>query len=234
MAVLDLVMTAIWLSPLMYLAILLLGLLFNHTHKKSLIKIKQQERKKVDRIIFQIPTIGNAKLVNGIFEKVKEYNLSVPLETWAVIEEWDTHKSEYVCDRVIVVPSNFECEDLYKARALEYARRVRQEMIAKGALGSGYVLLMGDDDSLPSVEFINESLVVDADICIGSINPHPKGVWSTILEYERPINCGIFCYFFTNIGYPLWAHGEATCLTSEVDGNVSYDISCYTGNNSPS
>ena len=53
------------------------------------------------------------------------------------------------------------------------------------------------------------------------------GVWSTILDYERCVACGIFCNFFTNMGQPLWAHGEGTVMSSKVDQNVSYDISTF-------
>lgn len=228
MIILDYVISAIWLSPFLYLAVLAFGKIFNRTQKINLLKQKGQAEKKVDKIIFQIPTVGNVKSVNKIFEMVKNYGLPVPLETWVIIEDWDTHKAEYVCDKVVVVPPDFECEDLYKGRALEYARRLRQEMVAEGMLGSNYLLLQGDDDAVPSIEFIKESLTVNADIIIGTITPKAKGVWNTILDYERCVACGIFCNFFTNIGKPLWAHGEGTCMSSQVDKNVSYDISSFT------
>ncbi len=88
----------------------------------------------------------------------------MPLETWIIIEEWDSHKTEYVCDRIVVVPKDFVCEDLYKSRALEYARRLRQNLVEENKLGPNYLLLQGDDDALPSLEFIKECLTVKADI----------------------------------------------------------------------
>jgi hypothetical protein len=147
-----------------------------------------------------------------------------------VIEEWDTHKDEYVCDKVVVVPKDFECEDLYKARALEFARRLRVKLVADGELNNNYILLQGDDDAVPSLGFINEGLTVAADISIGTITPKVAGVWSTIIDYERCVACGIFCNFFTNLGQPLWAHGEGTVMSSQVDQNVSYDISSFVKN----
>ena len=98
-------------------------------------KQKGQVDKKVDNIIFQIPTIGNVKSVNKILETVRNYALPMPVETWVIIEDSDTHKPEYVCDRVVVVPKDFVCEDLYKGRALEYARRLRQKLVDEGKLG---------------------------------------------------------------------------------------------------
>jgi hypothetical protein len=228
MIALDYLITAIWLSPIFYLLVLLFGKYFSKTRKANLIKKKAAENKKASKIIFQIPTIGNYQTVNKIFETVKGYSLPLPLETWVVIEDWDTHKSDYKCDRAVVVPKEFECEDLYKARALEYSRRLRKQMIADGELTQDYILLQGDDDAVPSLGFITESLQVEADISIGSITPKPANIWSTILDYERCVACGIFCNFFTNLGQPLWAHGEGTVMSSRVDQDVSYDISTFT------
>jgi len=227
MTILDILISIIWLSPIFYLCVLLFGKGFHHRRRKDLLNKRETVSKKVDRIIFQIPTVGNVQSVNKIFETVKGYQLPVPVETWVVVEEWDTHKADYVCDKLIVVPKNFVCEDLYKARALEYARRLRKTMVENGELSQDYLLLQGDDDALPSEEFIKESLTVRADITIGSITPKVTGIWNTILDYERCVACGIFCNFFTNMGQPLWAHGEGTIMSSQVDQNVSYDISTF-------
>ena len=230
MQVLEYVISAVWLSPIFYLFVLLFGKWFNLRRKSKLVKQKGPVEKKIDKIIFQIPTVGNFRSVNKIFEKVKSYEIPAPLETWVVVEEWDKNKAQYKCDKVIVVPKDFECEDLYKARALEYARRLRKQMVANGELSSDYLLLQGDDDAVPSEGFIQESLTVNADITIGTITPKVAGILSTIIDYERCVACGIFCNFFTNLGQPLWAHGEGTVMSSKVDQNVSYDISGFTKN----
>ncbi len=231
MIILDYLISIIWFSPFLYVFVLIFGKMANKTRKSALLKQKSQAEKKIENIIFQIPTIGNVKSVNKIFETVKNYALTIPLETWVIIEDWDPHKTEYRCDKVVVVPKNFECEDLYKGRALEYARRLRQKLVDEEKLGSKYLLLQGDDDAVPSLEFIRECITVQADILIGTITPQVNGIWNTILDYERSVACGIFCNFFTNLGQPLWAHGEGTCMSSQVDRNVSYDISTYTHNN---
>ena len=224
------VVSAIWLSPILYLLVLLFGKYFKIRRRKNLILQKGLTNKKIDKIIFQIPTIGNVRSVNKAFETVSHYDLPHPIETWVVIEEKDTHKDQYVCDKVVVVPKNFVCEDLYKARALEFARRLRVKMVADGELSSDYILLQGDDDALPTLGFVLEGLTVNADISIGTITPKVGGVWSTIIDYERCVACGIFCNFFTNLGQPLWAHGEGTVISSKVDQNVSYDISSFVKN----
>ena len=223
MNVLDYIISAIWLSPFLYVSVLLLGKIFNIRRRKSV--RNESAKKNIEKIIYQIPTIGNVKMVNRIFETVKNYDLPVKVESWVVIEEWDTHKDEYVADKVVVVPASFECEDLYKSRALEYARRLRQKMVADGSLTLNYMLFQGDDDSLPSKEFMMEGLTVDADIMIGTISPRAKGVLNTLLDYERCVACGMFCNFFTNIEEPIWAHGEGIAMVSSVDQSVSYDLS---------
>jgi hypothetical protein len=225
MTVLDYLISAIWLSPFFYVSVLLLGKLFNRRQQKSV--RKTNFKKNVEKVIYQIPTIGNVRMVNRILETVKGYGLPVQVETWVVIEDWDQHKEEYVADKVVVVPSSFECEDLYKSRALEYARRLRKEMVADGSLTLNYMLFQGDDDSLPSKEFMEEALNVDADIMIGTISPRAKGVLNTLLDYERCVACGMFCNFFTNIEEPIWAHGEGIAMISSVDQTVSYDLSEY-------
>jgi len=103
-------------------------------------------------------------------------------------------------------------------------------LVADGELSTNYILLQGDDDAVPSLGFINEGLTVAADISIGTITPKVAGVWSTIIDYERCVACGIFCNFFTNLGQPLWAHGEGTVMSSQVDQSVSYDISSFVKN----
>jgi len=217
------VILCVWLSPFFFAFLVASGEVCNKRRASRL--ISKASRRKIEKIIYQVPTIGNVHTVNKIMETVKRYNLPVPVETWVVVEEWDTHKTEYKCNKLVVVPSWFECEDLYKSRALEYARRLRKKLVEEGLLTSNYLLLQGDDDSLPSEEFIQECLKVKADIVIGTITPKVKKMWNTILDYERCVACVVICNFFTNVGKPVWAHGEGTCVSSTVDQNVSYDIS---------
>ena len=125
MILVDYIISIFWLSPLFYLAVLLIGKFLNWKTKSELLRKNKDVVRKIDKMIFQIPTVGNVQSINKIFETVKGYNLPIPIETWAVIEASNTHKAEYVCDRVVVVPADFECEDLYKARALEYARQIK-------------------------------------------------------------------------------------------------------------
>ncbi len=175
-------------------------------------------------MIFQIPTLGNYKTVNRTIEAVRGYDLPMKIEFWVIVEEEDKNKQDYECDRVLVVPKEFTCNALYKARALEYARRFRLSLIESGGLPSKYLLLQADDDSTPSKEFLNECLHVEADLIVGTITPRVNGFWNTILDYERSVACATTCNLWTNIGIPIWAHGEALCLSARVDRSIEYSF----------
>ena len=211
-----------WISPTFYLFFVSFGELFAYTRKRKL-TIKDPNQKP-ELIIFQIPTIGNYQTVNQLIKSVKNYYLPVNIEYWVIVEEYDENKEKYECDRLVVVPKNFECSALYKARALEYARRLRIQMLKQGKIPSNYKIAQCDDDSLPSRTFMKEALTVDADMMVGNISPRPIGLLSTIIDYERCIGCVFFCNFFTNISKPVWGHGEGVIINSNVDQNISYTI----------
>ncbi|MEM2068392.1 MAG: glycosyltransferase family 2 protein [Nitrososphaerota archaeon] len=159
--------------------------------------------------------------VNKILATVKGYGFK-NMETWVIIDEKnykDTMK--YNCDRLVIVPSIFESTCLYKSRSLEYARRMRVNMYVRGELDDNYIVIQSDDDSLPSYDFMKEAIEVNSDITIGTITPRPLG--HLVVDYERPVACGMTCLFFTNIGIPVWAHGEGMVISARVDLNVSYE-----------
>lgn len=221
---LEIALIVFWCSPIAYLSMTIFGKIFHHRKRKELLcSSSNPHLRKIELIIFQIPTIENVATINEIFKAVRNYNLPYKLECWVIIEHFDKYKEKYNADRVIVVPEDFECDALYKARALEYARRLRIGMVKEKRLTDKYVVLQSDDDALPSKEFILDSLGVNADITIGSICPRPKSFWNTILDYERCVACTIWCNLFTNINKPVWGHGEGMTISSEVDRNIGYE-----------
>jgi hypothetical protein len=174
-------------------------------------------RRKLAKVIFQIPTIGNVEECNTIIEKVRNYGLPVPLETWVVIDARHYRPDmRFNCDRLVVVPEDFKTSCLFKSRSLEYARRLR---LAEGY--RDYIVVQCDDDSTPSREFMLEAIEVDADLMIGTITPRPLG--HLLPDYERPIACGMTCLLFTNIGVPVWGHGEGMVISERAERLVSYE-----------
>jgi len=220
--IIDILVLVAWLTPILYFSLLLVGMVFNRRRSHTLVN---NTPRKIEKIIFQIPTIGNYETTNRAIRIVKSYDLPVKVEAWVIVEEDDKFKDRYEADKIVVVPKDFECEDLFKARALEYARRLRKKMVENGELSRNYIVIQSDDDSYPSKEFVLECLRSNADIIVGSITPRPISVLGTIIDYERCMACNTFCNFFTNISKPIWGHGEGMCISSDVDLNVSYDVS---------
>jgi len=206
-----------WYTPIAYTTLTIAGQLLYRYRKRRL-----GRRGRVSRIIFQIPTVGNVETCNTIIETIKSYDLPVPLETWVVIDEKNLKEDmDFKCDRLIVVPSDFETRCMFKSRSLEYARLLRIRMVEAGLLEKDYLVIQSDDDSTPSREFIMEALEVDADVMIGTITPRPIG--HLFPDYERPVACGMTCLTATNLGIPVWGHGEGMVVSARADAEVSYE-----------
>jgi hypothetical protein len=206
-----------WYTPIVYTAFTAAGQIAYRRNKKRL-----GRRPPVQRIIYQIPTIGNVEECNRILRKIRKYEWPAQLETWIIIDEGNYRPGmEFECDRLVVVPSSFKTSCMFKSRSLEYARRLRLRLVEEGKLEPNYVVMQSDDDSLPSEEFVREALEVDADVVIGTITPRPIG--HLFPDYERPVACNMTCLFATNIQRPVWGHGEGMCFSARADRLVSYE-----------
>jgi len=210
-----------WLTPIFYVCLAIIGSIL---HKKKQISCGKRTP---ELLIFQIPTIGNVKIVNKIMNTIKEHDLPTKVQTWVIIEEANKHKEEYDADKVVVVPKGFECEALYKGRALEYARQERLKLVEQGELSLNYVVAQSDDDATLSQGFMKECCTIDADIMIGFISPRldKVGLMCKILDYERCVSAVVPDLFFTNINAPIYSHGEGLCISSRVDRAVNYKVS---------
>ena len=213
-----------WFAPLFFLAQTIVGTFV----AKRKCKRFNPFNDKADLIILQIPTIGNADCVNRIFDTVRRYDLPLPLQCWVVIEEGDD-PARYNADRVVVVPRDFQCLAHVKARALEYARRLRLKLVENGLLPSKYIVVQSDDDSVVSRELILDALSVDADVVIGTIKPRTTSKFGLLLDYERPYTCVHTCNFFTNIGRVLYGHGESQIYYSYVERILDYEFKPLNG-----
>jgi hypothetical protein len=206
-----------WYTPIVYTSFTAAGQVAYRRNKKKLGK-----RPPVQRIIYQIPTIGNVEECNRILRKIRKYEWPATLETWIIIDEGNYSPGmRFECDRLVVVPSSFKTSCMFKSRSLEYARRLRLKLVEEGKLEENYLVMQSDDDSLPSEEFVREALEVDADVVIGTITPRPIG--HLFPDYERPVACNMTCLFATNIQRPVWGHGEGMCFSALADRLVSYE-----------
>lgn len=211
----EYVILAFWLSPLALAAMMALGFLAERRRRRSL------GLRRPGLLIVQVPTVGNHDVANRALLTARRIcnELGIPCETWAVIEEGDD-PSRYAADRRVVVPRDFKCEALYKARALEYARRLRVREQPDG----NYAVLQLDDDSVPTPELVRDCYYLDADVMVATIAPRAASVAGILADYERPVACAVWCAPLTNISAPVWGHGEGMCIAGRVDRAVSYDV----------
>jgi hypothetical protein len=187
-----------------------------------------QARGKFSRLIIQITTVGKEpELVQRTVNKLREYRLTMPHEIWVVIEPGSFIDYQHA-DEVIVVPANFKCRPVDKARALEYTRLLRK----RRKLDQAHVkLLFVDDDTLPSQKYVYKAFHGDYDICQGVTVPnrwYAVGGWKHFLlshlDDIRTRNCLIYCSCTQGIlQYPLFVHGEGLCMTGRTEDIVTWD-----------
>lgn len=213
-----------WCMPFFFCFQSIAGFIFGERKVKRF----NPHNEKADLIILQIPTIGNSDCVNKIFQVVRSYDLPLPLQCWVVVEEGDD-PSKYNADQVIVVPKSFKCLAHAKARALEYARRTRINMVEKGLLTPKYMVVQSDDDSIVSRELILDALSIDADVVVGTIKPKKMTTFGLLLEYDRVYTCMHTCTFFTNLGKTLFGHGESQTYYGYVERVIDYEFKPLNG-----
>jgi hypothetical protein len=160
--------------------------------------------------------------VNEIIQRIKDYHLPIPMAFWVVNEPFD-NLSYPGADLVLTVPKSFTSKAKCKARAMEYARRYRMAEVKENRL-SNYLMLFLDDDSIPSKEFIEDCWSGEFDILEGMISPtNNYGTLLSYLDRIRTNACLTNCALFQGISKPVWIHGEAMCISQNVDSHVSWD-----------
>src|SRR6478672_2947421 len=102
-------------------------------------------------LIIQITTVGREQdRVNEIIWEIHSKALSMPYDVW-VVNEPNMGDSYPGADRIVTVPHDFEVRAKYKARALEYSRRVRHtEKLDR----SDVKIVFLDDDTSPTLGYI--------------------------------------------------------------------------------
>lgn len=184
---------------------------------------------KYRHLILQITTVGREpELVQRTVDKLRSYRLTMPHEIWIAVEpEMFTDYRDV--DEVIVVPASFRCRPVDKARALEYTRLIRRE---RGLNRGDVKLLLIDDDTLPSADYVNKAFNGDYDICQGVTVPnrwYAVGGWRHFvlshLDDIRTRNCLVYCSCTQGLTqYPLYVHGEGLCMTGRTEDIVTWDF----------
>ncbi len=183
---------------------------------------------KFTHLIIQITSVGREpELVQRTVNELRGYGLPMSYEVWVVIEPG--HFIDYEnADRVVVVPRDFECQPIDKARALEYTRRLRADL---GLNRPDVKILLVDDDTLPSKTYVRRAFEGDYDVCQGVTVPNrwfAVGGWRHFLlshlDNIRTRNCLIYCSCTQGVlQRPLFVHGEGLCITGRAEEIVTWD-----------
>lgn len=172
------------------------------------------------RAIIQITTIGNHDIVNWIIDQIHQYQLPFRHEIWVVIEPF-VDPSFVGADRLLVVPSDFQCRARYKARAQEYSRTVRRDL---GLARHDVKIIMLDDDTLPTKKYLCDAFAADYDVCEGVTVPRLHyGRFLSHLDDLRTLSCLTVCSTFQGHGHPIWVHGEGLCIRGSCEEIVTWD-----------
>ena len=176
-------------------------------------------------MIIQITTVGNEETVNEIIRRIRGYQLEHPAQRSGSRPSRGRRASYQGADEVIVVPKDFQCQASYKARALEYTRRLRVER----RLNDFYVkVLFLDDDCVPTKSYIEKVFRADYDVCEGI--PTPRTGYGRFLSHMddlRTINCLYMCSVFQGIGHPIHVHGEGLCVRGSAEAFVTWDYEMF-------
>ena len=191
-----------------------------------------QNYEKFQHLIIQVTTVGKEPdLVQRTVDKIRSYGLPMQYEIWVAIEPG--HFDQYSnVERVIVVPKEFTCKAIDKARALEFTRRIRSNYLGSRGLEPARVkLLLVDDDTLPSLSYVMKAFAGDYDVCQGPTVPNrwygTGGFRHFILSHLdniRTRNCLIYCSCTQGVTQkPLFVHGEGLCMTAWAESVVTWD-----------
>ena len=175
-------------------------------------------------LIIQITTVGNERTVNEIIRRIHGYQLDIPFSIWVVTEP-GADATYHGADERIVVPKDFKCRASYKARALEYSRRLRVE---RGLNDFFIKILFVDDDGVPTKGYIEKVFRSQYDVCEGI--PTPRNGYGRFLSHMddlRTINCIYMCSVFQGIGHPIHVHGEGLCVRGTAESSVTWDYEMF-------
>ena len=207
-----------WFTPVLCAALILAGALHaRHTSKRILIPPPRL-------LIIQITTVGNEATVNEIIRRIRGYQLDIPYSIWVVTEPW-AEANYRGSDELIVVPEDFKCQASYKARALEYSRRLRAE---RGLNDYFVKVLFVDDDGVPTKSYIEKVFIADFDVCEGIPTPRiGYGRFLSHMDDLRTINCLYMCTVFQGFGHPIHVHGEGLCVRGNAEALVTWDYQMF-------
>ena len=211
MSATEIVILIFWLFPLLTAS----SMTYGYVRAKKRFQITEA----TEKIIIQITTVENFRLVNKTIATIRSYKLAVPYEIWIVTEPIDIKK--YInADKIIVVHTKFPSIAKYKARALDYSAEIRKKM---GIVSENVKILFIDDDALPSKPYIEKCYFGNYDIMEGIIQPRLNyGTRYSYVENMRTLACMSVCSVYQGHGHPVWVHGEGICVRASVEQKITW------------
>jgi hypothetical protein len=216
---------AVWVFPLCELVLLITGAgYYRFRFRRAPWKFRL--------LIVQVTTTGREQArVNEIIASLRTYELPMDHQIWVVTEPG--HENLYPeADRVMVVPAEFTARSERKARAMEYARRIR---IADGLDQAWVKILYNDDDVLPTKGYVLTAFEADYDVCEGITAPRTEyatppfsHLIASHIDDVRARQCLIYCSVFQGLlGKPLYVHGEGLTTTGEAERIVTWNYPVF-------
>jgi hypothetical protein len=225
----------LFIAAFMRPAVEMIMLIVSEVHCHLMAATRRTDQYKT--MIVQITTVGKEYArVNEIIDVIRSYNLDFIEAIWIVNEpgQADTDNGGYPgADRVITVPEDFvDCASAYKARGLEYSRRLRRD---EGIVSPSRKMVFLDDDVEPTRRYLVAALKANYDICQGITAPrlHYGRVsaqhWLlSHLDDMRFAACLVYCSFSQGlIKHPMFAHGEGMVVTTEAEQLITWNYPIY-------
>lgn len=177
-------------------------------------------------IIFQVTTKGGISIVQKTVDRVHSVCQNIGYKKYEVWVVTDAEEEFRNC-RTIVVPAEFSCNAIHKARALQYAVDLRE--VEKKNDQDIYVFHL-DDESIITTQtlcsilgFAEDSpLPISEGLIIYPVRDEDKIGITNLMDTLRPFCC-YECMDFMNRGNPAYIHGSNLLVRSDFERDVGWN-----------
>lgn len=196
------------------------------SHKTRLIANPAREKFGTPRILFQVTTKGNIPIVQETVDRINSVCREIgyqKYEVWVVTDAQERFKD---C-RTMSVPLDYNCNAIYKGRALQYAAEIRKK--EKKNTEDIYVFHL-DDESLITKQTLCSVLTflednpspISEGLIIYPVQKNEKFRITHLIDTLRPFCC-FECLDFMHKGNPAYIHGSNLLIRSDVEEEVSWE-----------
>lgn len=213
----------LWLLSLLFLRIHFYGL----RYLKDFIAKPSKTRFSTPQIIFQVTTKGNIPIVQNTVNQVHKVCRKIGYIKYDVRVVTEVEEKFQNC-RTRVVPKEYSCNAVYKARALQYEVEQRRK---ESLNGSDTYIFHLDDQSI-----ITEQTLYSILSYLESDDPAPisEGLIIYPLEKDEPLRfthlmdtlrpfCCFECVYFMKNGNPAYIHGSNLLVRADVEEQIGWD-----------